>query len=173
VVATRAVPQNRPRPVIARVLHVQRVEDVLLKVIAVFFAADLLDDVAQQDITGVVILPFLAWLELERLVLREHHDLKGRQRDADGFRLFEVGEIGIARNARRMRKQVMDSDPLPGFRRALEIFRNWIIDAKLAFLLKLQNRCCGELLRNRAEPELRIRRVRHVPFKVGHPVRLF
>jgi hypothetical protein len=65
---------------------------------------------------------------------------------------------------------VKDRDLIPGGRSIREVSLHRIADLQLAALFEQQNRCRGELLGHRAQPELRVRRIGDVPLQVGGPV---
>src|SRR2546422_7409141 len=72
-----------------------------------------------------------------------------------------------------MRKQGVKGDAVPGSRssRSLrDVPLDRVFDTQLAALFKQQDRGGRELLADRGQAELSCRRVRDVPFQIGHPV---
>src|SRR5262245_18711114 len=69
-----------------------------------------------------------------------------------------------------MRKQMVNGDRLPRAGTRLDELADRIAHLQLALLLKQKDGHTCELLGDRTEPELRVRRVRDVPFEVGHSV---
>lgn len=62
--------------VVARVVHLKRVEDGFLQKRGIRLARNGFDDLSQQDITGITVVELLARLELERLVLEPGDKLR-------------------------------------------------------------------------------------------------
>ena len=66
----------------------------------------------------------------------------------------------------------MDGDRLPRIGTRRHVLTDRILHLQLALLLQLHHRHRGELLRDRAETELRARRIGDIPFGVGRAVAL-
>ena len=65
--------ENKAPMMYACVLHVQRIEKMILQVICERLARDLLNDISQEEIPGVVVKPFFARIEVELIVLERLH----------------------------------------------------------------------------------------------------
>lgn len=54
----------------AGIVHSERAEELLLKIVAQVLPRDLFDNLAQQDVTGIAILGLLTRREIGRVVLK-------------------------------------------------------------------------------------------------------
>ncbi len=162
--------QNGAMAIIATIAHAQRLEDLLVYRLLIRSTGDLLDDRAEQRVARVVVVPALARCELERAVLEGGDHLGGRLGQRDCGPCF--GKVGTARDARCVIEQVADRHRIP-CRWALGQMRaNFVLDMQLPLLLELHNQHRGELLGDRRQPELGLRRIRHAVLTVRQPIAL-
>ena len=124
----------------ARVAHPERREDRLAHECSVGLAGNALDDPAQDLIAGVAVRPFFARPETEGHV--------GELQD-----VVAIGDSG------RVREEMVDRHAIPGRRRFGKIGLDRIGRFQLAPFLEQEDRGRGELLGQRADSELRHRRV--------------
>jgi transposase len=94
--------------------------DVVLHKVRVAFAADFLNQVSQQDVSGIAVTPFLARLEIKGLVAEARDELRRRCRE--GFELCVIREACEARDSGRVRQQVEDCDLIPRRRGVRHVF---------------------------------------------------
>src|SRR6202034_819136 len=113
-VAGGASRQDHAIAIAAGVVHGERRENVLLQKVTVRLAADLFQQVAEQGITGVAVVPFFARLEIERLIAEARYQLLGR--DGTALQFLVIGKRGEAWDARSVGEQVDESDVFPGGR---------------------------------------------------------
>jgi hypothetical protein len=138
------------------------------KILFVAGAGNALNHVTEHEIAGVAVAHFFAGGKIERLVAYDRNRFRDRRRlQLQGFVFRQVGEIG---NPGRVGQQIEDGNRLPRRGRLGHVLLNRIIELQFSAFLEHQNRCGRELLRDRAEPELRRRCVGNIPFKICRPV---
>ena len=77
LIAQRLVLERKAGAVDPRIGHAQRLEEILPQEIAVGLAGDFLNDAAQQEVAGVVIVPFLSRVEIVGIVLKRFDEVIG------------------------------------------------------------------------------------------------
>ena len=162
--------EDRRAVLVARVVHLQGIEDRLLEERRVVLARGGLDDLPEHDVSGVAVAEFLARLEVERLVLELGDQLL--ERDPHGQGLQEVRERRVVGDARGVGEQVVDRDLVPRLGRVGQVFLDLVLDVQLAPLLEDHDGHGRELLGDRPQAELGLGRVGHVMLQVGHAVAL-
>ena len=118
-------------------------------------AGDLFDQVPQQNIARIAVVPFLAWLKVQRFVLEARDRLLWSGRD--GLEGLVVGKVREIRDASRMRQDVMDRDLMPGIWTFREMGTDPILHIQLALRLQDQDRRGCKLLGDRAKTILCLR----------------
>src|SRR5205823_4355804 len=138
--------------------------------VLVALSGDLLQEVAEQYISRVAVLPLLAGLEIQRLVAEPGDQLLGscRRRLGGGI----VGERCEVGDSRRMGQQVGKGDFGPARGGVGQILRHHVICPQFASLFQQQDGRRRELLRQRAQAEFGLGRIRNIPFKVGGSIPL-
>ena len=165
-VAGRLVRLDFAVVIVPGVVEAERLQDPLPEDIVVFLARHIFDDLPENEIARIVVRPVRARLELERHVPDDFDKLVRRERVTPLF-LNELGKSGIARNPRGVVQEVVDHDLRTLLCRiAGQIGGDRGVEFDFAFLDQLQNDRRGEVLRHRADPVFRVRRIRHFPLDV-------
>ena len=167
-VAGRAARNDRGGPVVAAVGHCQRSKDLLPHHVLIFFSGRFFEDRTEQEVAGIVVGELLSGSPLQREIAEEADhlvDCLWRHHDLSPF-----GQPGVARDAGRVRQEVMDRHRLPrlGTRRDVEAHR--ILQFQFALFPQLHDGHRRELLGDRPDAKLRLRRVRDLPFDVCQTV---
>src|SRR5262252_1539687 len=131
-VAARAVWDDRRIGIVPGIAHRQRRENILAHKLFVWHAADFLDKVSQQEISGVAVVPLLARLKLERLIAESPDQLFRRRRER--LELLVSGESGEAWNTGGVRQQVKDRHLVPSRWRIRHVFFYGIVYAEFPAL---------------------------------------
>ena len=87
-----------------RIGHAQRLEERLPQEIAVGLPGDFLNDAAQQEVAGVVIVPLLSRVEVVGIVLKRFDQVI--RRDGRSDLVHEARFVGVTADARRMGEEM-------------------------------------------------------------------
>src|SRR5204863_2394461 len=107
-------------------------------------ARDPFDEMAEEQVPRVAVVPLLPRLKIERLVAEPRDDL--RRRRGKGLQLPVFRKAGEVRNARRVRQQVGDADLVPSGGRIREVALHQVVQLQLAALFEEEDGGGGELL---------------------------
>ncbi len=151
---------------VVRVGHTQRFEKSLFYILIIRHAAHLFDDDAEQEIAGVVVLPFFAGRKIHGLVFEKCHEFFGRFICAHGSAKFR--HIGVAANTGGVRKQVFDGDFMPLRGVIGQILGDVVLYGKFAGFFQFQNGGAGKLFGNRTDAKYMFGLHRHVQFQMRH-----
>ena len=147
-VAGSAMHDNRRIRIVARVLHLERRENILLHELSVGLPADLFNQVAQQNVAGIVVRKSLPGLEFKRLVAKSRNEFF--RRSGRALRGFVIGESGKTRDSGGVRQQIIDGHFVPGGRRVGHVLLHRVVDVQLSALFEQQDGSGGELFGDRA-----------------------
>jgi hypothetical protein len=129
--------------IVAGIFHVERREDVFLQELLVALAADLFNQIAEEDVTRVAVVELRAGFEIERLIAEAGDGFPGGGRQ--GLCGYVVREAGEVRDAGRVREDVIDRDLVPGSGSVRHVFLSGIVDFEFAALFEQEYRGGGEL----------------------------
>src|SRR5207302_5547088 len=129
-----------------------RIEDVLLHEVAVTLAANLFNQVSQQRVSGIAVVPLRSRLEFERFVAKTRDQLlRSRRYSFGGTVVGKAGETGYSRS---VSQQMVDRDLVPRGGCVRHAFLYRIVDLQFAALLEQKDARRRELLGNRAQSKL-------------------
>jgi hypothetical protein len=148
--------------------HVQRIEDAGLHELPVRLSGRLLDDHAEQEVTGVRVERALARRERQRLVCDEVEDLA--RRHAQQRRSADLHDP-VGADAAGVREQLAHRHRRPRPRRAVDVRGDRGVEPDFPVLHEQHDRGGGELLRDGRQLEHRVGIERRFGLEVGEAVR--
>src|SRR6266702_4425417 len=153
------------------VRHPQRLKDILGCEFPQRHAADAFDDDGQKRKTGVAVHVFLAWLEVQRLLVNEYrHDV------VIGDKVLRVAPASqpekrpLIAKAAGVVKKVTKCDALTEIRQLGNLFVNIVVQRQLSLLGKQEDGCSCELFRHRGHVENGNGRNGYVIVQIRHSV---
>src|SRR5882724_7582581 len=141
---------------------------MLPDVIAVRLMGGEFNDAAENDVTGIGVRSPASRLKVELLVGNETHEFNERDRFCE---LLVAQQTEIIWEPTGMREEVSKRD-LAGVRRLGKISGHFGINIELARILKLKDRCRGELLGDRPDFIMGVHARWKAPVKLAGPIRM-
>src|SRR5262245_49893782 len=156
---------------IVRARHAQGFEDVRIRECSKRLSTHNVDDPAEQVVCPIVVLIFVAGLEVHTTLTREHWRNRLIRTDVARSCPPEQGEP--VTQATGVREEMADCDVVFAVEPVGNVPAYVIIERELAAFAKQQNTHGRELLRDRGGAKDRRGRDAHTKFQIRHPIAVF